>query len=160
MRTLAAFSFLLLAWMVGGAAAAAREKAPMKITPVLFVDEIEPSLPFWIGRLGFEKTVAVPEGEKLGFVILQKGDAELMLQTHNSLKKDVPALAALAPRTAGLYIEVPDFEDVFEAPGGRRGGDARAQDLLRNEGDRRPRTGRQLRLFCRQGVAGAIFGPA
>ncbi len=86
----------------------------MKITAVLFVDEIEPSLPFWIGRLGFEKTVAVPEGEKLGFVILQKGDAELMLQTHNSLKKDVPALAALAPRTAGLYIEVPDFEDLLK----------------------------------------------
>ena len=78
------------------------------------VDEIEPSLPFWVGRLGFEKTVEVPDGEKLGFVILQKGDAELMFQTHSSLKKDVPALAAQAPRTAGLYIEVLDFEDLLK----------------------------------------------
>ena len=86
----------------------------MKITPVLYVDEIERSLPFWVGRLGFEKTVEVPEGHKLGFVILQKGDAELMLQTHESLQKDMPALAVLASRTAALYIEVEDFEDLLK----------------------------------------------
>ena len=33
----------------------------MKITPVLIVEEIEKSLPFWIDRMGFAKTVEVPE---------------------------------------------------------------------------------------------------
>ena len=44
----------------------------MKITPILVVEEIEPSLKFWVDKLGFAKTVEVPEGDKLGFVILQK----------------------------------------------------------------------------------------
>lgn len=92
----------------------------MKITPILFVDEIEPSLEFWAGRLGFEKTVEVPEGDKLGFVILQKGDAELMMQTRASVEKDVPALADLTRRgtQVGVYIEVPDFEDLLKRLGG------------------------------------------
>ena len=58
----------------------------MKITPVLMVDEIEKSLPFWIGRIGFTKTVDVPEGDRLGFVILVKDGAELMLQTIESVQ--------------------------------------------------------------------------
>ena len=44
-----------------------------KITPVLFVEEVEPCVKFWMDRLGFEKTVELPEGNKLGFAILQKG---------------------------------------------------------------------------------------
>jgi hypothetical protein len=59
----------------------------MKITPILFVDAIEPSLEFWVGRLNFEKIVEVPEGTKIGFVILQKGASEVMLQTRESIQK-------------------------------------------------------------------------
>ncbi len=84
----------------------------MKITAVLLVKEIEPSLPFWVDRMGFEKTVEVPEGDRLGFVILAKDGAELMLQTLESVKQDAPQLL---PQTGTnctcLYIEVPDFED-------------------------------------------------
>jgi len=90
----------------------------VKITPVLFVEEIEPSLKFWVDRLGFEKAVEVPEGDKLGFVILKKGDAELMLQTHASALKDVGEAAEFARATAGLYIEVPDFEDLLKRVAG------------------------------------------
>ncbi len=53
----------------------------MKLTPVLILDEIESSLPFWAGRMGFDKVAEVPEGDRLGFVILSSGNAELMLQT-------------------------------------------------------------------------------
>ena len=86
----------------------------MKITPILFVDAIEPSLEFWTGRLGFEKTVEVPEGNKLGFVILKKGDSEIMLQTRESIKKDAgsPSQEILS-MTSSLYIEVDDFEDAL-----------------------------------------------
>jgi len=87
----------------------------MKITPVLIVDEIEPSLKFWIDRLGFEKTVEVPEGDKLGFVILQKDGAEVMLQSRESVKKDVgPAADAVLKAGSSLYIEVDDFNAVLE----------------------------------------------
>jgi len=37
-----------------------------KSTPVLIVEAIEPSLPFWQERLGFERPVEVPDGERLG----------------------------------------------------------------------------------------------
>lgn len=87
----------------------------MKITPVLFVDEIEKSLPFWVDRMGFEKTVEVPEGDKSGFVILVKDGAELMFQSMESVKKDVPAFVThgLSDR-ASLYIEVDDFADTVK----------------------------------------------
>ena len=32
----------------------------MKITPVLIAEKIEPVIPCWVDRLGFEKTVEVP----------------------------------------------------------------------------------------------------
>ena len=33
-----------------------------KATPVMIVERIEPVLPFWVDRLGFTRTVEVPEG--------------------------------------------------------------------------------------------------
>jgi len=47
-----------------------------RITAVLYVDEIELSLAFWVDRLGFRKTVEVPDGSKLGFAALQHGSTE------------------------------------------------------------------------------------
>ncbi len=87
----------------------------MKITPILIVDEIEPSLEFWVGKLGFEKTVEVPEGDKLGFVILQKEGAEVMLQSRASIKKDAGQAAdAVLSAGSSLYIEVDSFPDALE----------------------------------------------
>jgi len=87
----------------------------MKITPILMVDAIEPSLKFWVEQLGFEKTVEVPEGDKLGFVILQKDGTEVMLQSRESVKKDAgPASEAVLSQGASLYIEVDDFSDALK----------------------------------------------
>jgi len=69
-----------------------------KITPVLLVKEIEPILPFWIDRLGFAKTIEVPEGNKLAFVSLQKGAVEVMYQTYASVEKDAPPQMAADAR--------------------------------------------------------------
>jgi len=38
-----------------------------KITTVLAVEVVQPSLDFWQGRLGFECTVTVPHGDTIGF---------------------------------------------------------------------------------------------
>jgi uncharacterized glyoxalase superfamily protein PhnB len=86
----------------------------MKITPILIVDEIEPSLNFWVSMLGFEKTVEVPEGDKLGFVILQKEGAEVMFQTRSSVRKDAGAAADAIFAGSNLYIEVDSFPDALE----------------------------------------------
>ena len=85
-----------------------------KLSPNLIVDEIEACLPFWVERLGFEKTVEVPEGDRLGFVILQRGPIEVMLQSRASVRGDVPALADRAFR-AVLYMEVDDLAPIRKA---------------------------------------------
>jgi uncharacterized glyoxalase superfamily protein PhnB len=94
------------------------ENKPMikKSTPVLFVEEIEPCVKFWTERLGFEKTVEVPDGNKLGFVILVKGPVELMYQSYASAEKDAPAMARIARQgPTFLYIEVENLEAVKAA---------------------------------------------
>jgi hypothetical protein len=93
--------------------------AMKKLTPVLVVEEIEPCLPFWIERLGFEKTAEIPEGSKLGFVILRKDDVEVMYQSRESVEKDVPALLPeRGGHPIGLFIEVSDVAAVERALGG------------------------------------------
>jgi uncharacterized glyoxalase superfamily protein PhnB len=88
-----------------------------RITPVLLVKEIEPLLPFWVDRLGFSKTIEVPDGNKLAFVTFEKGPAEVMYQTYASVEKDAPKEVAA---TAGkgptyLYVEVDDLDAVLAA---------------------------------------------
>jgi len=61
-----------------------------KITPVLFVKEIEPVLPFWLDKLGFTKTIEVPDGNKLAFAAFKSGNAEIMYQTYASADHDHP----------------------------------------------------------------------
>jgi hypothetical protein len=85
----------------------------MKITAVLIVESIEKSLPFWIDRVGFTKTVEVPDGNNLGFVILVRDGAGLMLQTIESVRNDVPQLAPKGfSHDVGLFIEIDDFDDI------------------------------------------------
>ena len=63
-----------------------------KLSPVLIGDAIEPCLPFWMERLGFAKVVEVPEGDRLGFVILTKDGVEVMYQSRESVRKDIAAV--------------------------------------------------------------------
>jgi hypothetical protein len=100
----------------GGATA---RSAMKKLTPVIVVDEIERCLSFWTDRLGFEKTLELPEGSKLGFVILRKDDVEVMYQSRESVAKDVPALLPKeAGHPIGLFIEVSDVGSVEQALSG------------------------------------------
>jgi uncharacterized glyoxalase superfamily protein PhnB len=88
-----------------------------RITPVLPVKEIEPLIPFWVDRLGFTKTVEVPDGSKLGFVTFQKGAVEVMYQTYSSMEKDAPPSMSAEARKGPtyLYIEVDNFNAVLAA---------------------------------------------
>jgi uncharacterized glyoxalase superfamily protein PhnB len=91
-------------------------KMVKKLTPVLFVHEIEPCVQFWVERLSFEKIAEVPDGEKLGFVILQRGGVELMYQSYASVEKDIPTIAAAVRQgPTFLYIEVENLDAVIRA---------------------------------------------
>lgn len=86
-----------------------------KVTPVLYVEEIEPALPFWMDRLGFEKTTEVPHGDRLGFVILQRGGVEIMYQTRDSVLDDLPDLSTIPTGGSMLFVEVDDLDAVERA---------------------------------------------
>jgi uncharacterized glyoxalase superfamily protein PhnB len=87
-----------------------------RITPVLYVKEIEPCVKFWVERLGFEATAQVPDGDRLGFVILQKGTVEIMYQSFASAAKDAPAVAReIEGGRTFLYLEVDNLQPVIDA---------------------------------------------
>jgi uncharacterized glyoxalase superfamily protein PhnB len=83
------------------------------VTPVMFVNEVEPCIRFWKDRFGFEITAEVPEGQKIGFVILAKDTVQLMYQSWESVRKDVPALATEGkPNGVSLYVVVEDINQI------------------------------------------------
>jgi hypothetical protein len=86
----------------------------MKITPVLVVPAIEPLLPLW-EALGFARTAEMRHEDRLGFVILTRDNAELMLQTVDSVRADEPRVleGAKVPGAASLFIEVEDLDDII-----------------------------------------------
>jgi uncharacterized glyoxalase superfamily protein PhnB len=116
--SLLVFAFVLFSGLASPQARQMEEKKLMnvkRITPVLLVKEIETLLPFWIDRLGFTKSIEVPDGNKLGFITLQKGGAEVMYQTYASAEKDAPAAMAAGARKGPsyLYMEVDDLDAVL-----------------------------------------------
>ena len=84
----------------------------LQLTPVLMVDAIEPALPFWVDKLGFEKTTEVPHGEALGFVILKRDGIEVMYQTNASVRDDVPPLASSPMRGTFLFFQVENLDEI------------------------------------------------
>jgi len=86
------------------------------LTPILIVDAIEPCLGFW-EKLGFQVTIQVPDGNALGFVILNNGPVEVMYQTRASVAKDVPSMAEF-PSSSILYIHVTNIDEIIAVVSG------------------------------------------
>ena len=65
--------------------------------------------------MGFEKIAEVPHGDRLGFIMLVRDDAELMFQTVESVRADAPQFAPQSPSSnASLFIETGDLEDIIQ----------------------------------------------
>ena len=89
------------------------ERKVTKVTPLLTMESIEASLPFWMDTLGFEVTMKTPEEGALDFVGLQSGDIEIMLQTVKSVRADLPKLAETLETSATvLYVEVDGLDAI------------------------------------------------
>lgn len=93
----------------------------LQSTPVLFVDEVEPSEAFF-AKLGFERTVSVPEGDGIGFAILMHGGRNddgrgIMLQTRTSAAADMTAVdPKLFERSNSfLFMSVADVDAATRA---------------------------------------------
>lgn len=93
----------------------------LQSTPVLFVDRIEPSEEFF-AKLGFERTVEVPEDGGIGFVILMQGGRTdsgigVMLQTRTSAAQDMDSVdPGLFQRSNSfLFFSVADIDTAERA---------------------------------------------
>jgi len=87
----------------------------LRSTPILFVGRIEPSLPFWIETLGFSKQAEVPEGDVLGFVILERDGVEIMMQTLDSAMADLPEVAKrFQLNSVSQFMEVDSLDDILK----------------------------------------------
>jgi lactoylglutathione lyase len=86
-----------------------------RLTPNLYTDDVESSVKFWVERMGFEKTVEVPEEGGLAFAALQKENIELMYGSYASLEKEPGVSGSYRRGTGFLFIEVDDLEAVLAA---------------------------------------------
>jgi len=85
------------------------------LVPILLVEAIEPSLPFW-AALGFTVTTAVPQASPYVFAIVACGGIEVMLQTHASAAEDL-ATSVPAAGAGTVYIRVGALGPVLAALG-------------------------------------------
>ena len=89
------------------------------LTPLITVDAIEPCLPFWTERLGFEVTGTMPHDDALGFAMLQRGAVEITYQTRSSLADDAPSvLDLIGEGHTPLFIQVESIDPLVEALAG------------------------------------------
>ena len=86
-----------------------------KMTANLYVEDVEPCVKFWVERLGFTKIAEVPDGDKLAFAILQKGDLELMYGSYASLDVEPKLVGSYKKGTSFLFLEVEDLDAIIEA---------------------------------------------
>jgi uncharacterized glyoxalase superfamily protein PhnB len=87
-----------------------------RITPILFVEEVEPCVKFWVERFGFQKTAEVPDGNRLAFAMLQKGSVELMYQSYASADQDLTAISQQVRKgPTFLYVEVDNLDETISA---------------------------------------------
>jgi catechol 2,3-dioxygenase-like lactoylglutathione lyase family enzyme len=82
----------------------------VKLTPNLMVPDVDEATGFY-EKLGFTRVVRVPaEGDHADFAILLGDAVELMLQSRESIRTDLPPVVK-APYGGGciLYLEVDDI---------------------------------------------------
>ena len=91
-----------------------------RATPVLLVDRVEPTRDFF-KRVGFEVIAEVPAGASVGFAILQKDSAQVMVETRGN-ENEPAAIQAITreSRRAAVFVEVDDLDAVIGALAGSR----------------------------------------
>ena len=90
------------------------------ITPVLFVDRVEPTRDFF-QKAGFEVMFDIPEGDHLGFAGLQRDGLQVMIETRGNANEDVKMQELTREsRRAVVFIEVDDLDELIQAMQGAK----------------------------------------
>lgn len=89
-----------------------------RLTPNLYTGDVAGCAKFWVDRLGFEKTVEVPEEGGVAFAALQKGNIEIMYGSYGSLERENLPAGTFRQGTSFLFIEVDDLNAVLKAMDG------------------------------------------
>jgi len=88
-----------------------------KLTSNLYTSDVAACVKFWTDRLGFEKTIEVPQENGLAFAAIKNGDIELMYGSFESLQQGLgAAMPAQAP--SYLFVEVDSLDRVLTAMNG------------------------------------------
>ena len=72
-----------------------------RATPVLFVDSVAASRDFFV-RIGFTATVEIPDGNALGFVILERDGVQVMLESRDNANEPA-AIRSKSLEVLGTY---------------------------------------------------------
>jgi hypothetical protein len=87
---------------------------------VLFVEAVEATRDFFV-RAGFTAEVTVPDGDAVGFAILERDAVQVMVQTRdNGNEPQVYRDMTKASRHAAVFIEVDDLAAVIAALDGEK----------------------------------------
>lgn len=86
----------------------------LKLTPILVVDAIEPSVPFWTERLGFTISGEVRGDDgRLRSIFLQKDGLAVNYRTVEGIRDDFPVSAGGQSVIALDVTHLEDFEQKF-----------------------------------------------
>ena len=84
------------------------------MTPNLMVQDVNRSVEFYRGVLGFELIASVPDSGKLDWAWMKHGSVELMFQTATSLAQDLPEFKGKPiGATQTLYTKVQGVKQLF-----------------------------------------------
>ena len=88
-----------------------------RATPVLFVDSVAATRDF-LKRAGFEVAVEIPDGKTLGFAILERDGAQVMVESRDNTN-EAAAIRAKSKKAAAshVFVEVDDLDALIAALG-------------------------------------------
>jgi uncharacterized glyoxalase superfamily protein PhnB len=88
----------------------------LKLTPNLFVHDVEASMKFYESVLGFQKAMTVPEKPPYIFGAVTSGSVEIFFNDLKAVAHDNPDMAgAKIGGSMTMYIEVDGIENVMKA---------------------------------------------
>ena len=86
-----------------------------RATAVLLVDRVEPTAEF-LRRIGFASTIEVREGDGVGFALLERDGAQVMVETRDNERESASLRAVTRQsRSALVFLEVDDLDAVIDA---------------------------------------------
>ena len=84
-----------------------------RATAVLCVERVEPTRD-WFMKVGFTIYVDIPDGDHVGFVLLEKDGVQVMVETRaNRNEPDALRMRMKDTRNAILFVEVDDLDAVI-----------------------------------------------